>query len=293
MSRISDLFGVSDDLVKTVEQTTGLAEGFEDLNKKKNGPNQNGPAANQQKQMKPFGGGGGEDTNQPGGGNEPGKAPGQGFPPNQQGQMFSDDAAKQMQQQQADKQRAEMEVKQQKDAEEEQERNRLKELKLTAEKEVSDDLNDKYVDQDDTVEFYPKMESFISYARKQVVKEESKEQVDPLTLEVGQRIAGGWSVFKKTKKPGVYVMTSEWGQKKEMDLRGRPVVALREASGSSFKSSLGYSTKYGGSKEPPGAKVKYVECPQCDGEGDAPYSASNATGNCPKCGGGGKIPAKK
>ena len=164
-----------------------------------------GPGDNKKKQLKefPFGGeekgaAGGDEKSGPGGAMGPGGQP-----------MLGDEAAKQMQQQQADRERAEMQARQANDAEDEAERERLKKLRSAAEKSVSDDLNDKYLDTDDKVEFYPRLESFLGF-----VKEEE-------------------------------------------------------------------------------TKPKYVECPMCDGEGDAPVTAKNASGNCPKCHGGGKIPLKE
>jgi hypothetical protein len=130
----------------------------------KAGP-KSGPAGppNKKKQIKefPFGVDGeaepGQDKSAPG--VEPGAEQGQ--------PIMGDDAMKQMQQQQADQQRAEMQATQQKNAEEEQERVRLKDLRIKAEKAVSDDLSDKYLDVDDEVEFHPRMEGFTSFRQKQ------------------------------------------------------------------------------------------------------------------------------
>lgn len=162
MSKPSELaaaFGVPPGLVEIIE-------GIDDINKSKP---KAGPDANKKKQF-----GGGESSGQPGkdgadaaGGLNGGPGPGG---PGGPGAMMSDDAVKQMQQQQADQQAAEMQARQAKDAEEEAERMRLKELKTKAEKEVADDLNDKYVDADDKIEFYPKMESFSRF-----VKEEKRD----------------------------------------------------------------------------------------------------------------------
>ncbi len=165
MSKSSELataFGVPPGLVEIIE-------GIDDVNKSKP---KAGPGANQKKQVSEFPFGMDGASGQPGkDDSKQGMPPGAGGAGGPQGAMVSDDAMKQMQQQQADQQAAEMEARQAKDAEEEAERQHQKELRTKAEKEVADDLSDKYLDKDDKIEFYPRMESFQSFLARPVDKQ--------------------------------------------------------------------------------------------------------------------------
>jgi DNA-directed RNA polymerase subunit RPC12/RpoP len=140
------------------------------------------PFGGQKKQIKefPFGG---DQAEKPGqGGSMSGLA---GATSGQQ-PIMGDQAAQHMQQQQVDKERAEMVQAQQRNAEDEKERKHLKQLRIKAEKAVSDDLNDKYADKDDQVEFYPRMESFTAFASGSRLSE-SDERIAYVCLECGKK----------------------------------------------------------------------------------------------------------
>lgn len=115
---------------------------------------------------------------------------GGGFPPNAGGadddpEADGDQTELWMMQQQADqeRERAELEARRQKEVADQQEHQRVKEMRSRADDEVAAALEDKFNDSDDSVTFYPELDPFSQFGDKEDGKDEDDKDDDDVDEE--------------------------------------------------------------------------------------------------------------